>query len=144
MLYKIQTALWFDEGTGKWQYVSIFPSFIKRFCTPCLDIFEYISCRIRKGEDIFKHIDDPEGILECEDSMTKQMRRIEKECSRSNYSALLNSRYTSIYNRPIRISQKESTPARRFPVLYNLVLTARQFFGVQHGVISLMNTVILL
>ena len=58
--YRIQTAVWFDEEEGKWRYVSIFPNFIKKYCPPCLNMLEYIGCRIRKGEDIFKHIDDPE------------------------------------------------------------------------------------
>lgn len=140
--YRIQTAVWFNECSGKWQYVSIFPNFIKRYCSPCLDILEYISCRIRKGEDIFEHIDDPEGILNCEDRITKLLRRIEKECDRDNFPALLNSRYTDVYNRPLSVPTKKV--AGRFPVLHNLVAIARQFFGKQQGVLSLVNTIILL
>lgn len=140
--YRVQTAVWFSESLGKWQYVSIFPNFIKRYCPPCLDILEYISCRIRKGEDIFEHIDDPEGILDCEDRITKPIRRIEKECNKDNYPALLNARYTDVYNRPLSVSAKRV--AGRFSILHNLVTTARQFFGKQQGVISLVNMIILL
>ena len=140
--YRVQTAVWFDEMAGKWQYVSIFPNFIKRYCTPCLGMLEYISCNVRKGEDIFEHIDDPEEILDCEDRITKPIRRIEKECVKANYPALLNSRYTDVYNRPLNISAWKASFAARFPVLNNLVKTARLFFGKQQGVLSLVNTII--
>lgn len=142
--YKVQTAIWFNVDTGKWQYVSIFPDFIKRYCRPCLNMLEYISCQLRKGEFFYRHIDDPEGILDCEDRITRPIKRIEKESIKHNYPALLNSRYTHVYNRPLLVSHKETKPERQFPVLHNLVLTARQFFGRQQGVLSLVNTVILL
>ena len=134
--------MWFDELVGKWHYVSIFPDFIKKYCRPGLDMLEYISCKVRKGEDVFEHIDDPAGILDCEDRITKLMRRIEKECVKANYLALLNSRYTDVYNRPLNISSLGASFAGRFPVLSNLVLVARLFFGKQHGVLSLVNTII--
>ena len=65
--WRMQTAVWFNDQTGKWQYVSIFPHFIKRYCSPSLDLLEYISCTLGKGEDVFRHIDDPEEILDSED-----------------------------------------------------------------------------
>ena len=139
--YMIQTAAWYDVN-GKWHYVSIFPSFIKRYCRPSLDMLEYIGCRIRKGEDVFEHIDDPEEILDCEDRITKPIRRIEKQCVKANYPALLNSRYTDVYNRPLNISAWGASFAGRFPVLHNLVKTARLFFGKQQGLLSLVNTII--
>ena len=126
-----------------WRYVSIFPSFIKRYLRPCLDILEYISCEVRKGEDIFEHIDDPEGILDCEDHITVPVRCIEKECGKYNYPALLNARYTDIYNRPLAIPAEGHATSARFPILYGLVETARQFFGKQQGVLSFVNTIIL-
>jgi hypothetical protein len=97
---------------------------------------------MRKGEDVFEHIDDPEGLLDCEDRITKPIRRIEKECNRDNYPALLNAKYTDVYNRPLSIPAKKV--AGRFSILHNLVTIARQFFGKQLGVISLVNTIILL
>ena len=140
--YKVQTAVWFNEDSGKWQYISIFPDFIKRYCAPCLHLLEYISCQAGKGEDFYRHIDDPEAILDCEDSITRPARRIEKECMKVNYLALLNSRYMCIYNRSLPAVNPDCT--KMFSVLYNLVLTARYLFGEMHGVLSLANSIILL
>lgn len=136
--YQVQTALWFNNG--KWQYVSIFPDFIKRYCRPGLHIIEYISCKFRKGEDFFKHIDDPEAILDCEDSVVMPTKRIEKECMKLKYSALLNSRYAEIYNRSLPAIPLMET--MMFPALHNLVLTARFFFGENLGVFSYVNNII--
>lgn len=144
ILYKVQTAVWFNDETGKWQYVSIFPNFIKKYCQQCLDMFEYISCNVRKGENVFEHIDDPEGLFDCEDRITKPLRRIEKECMKFNYPALLNSRYTDIYNRPLPVTENVYASTRRFSVLFALLCTARHFFGKQQGVISLVNKIIFL
>lgn len=142
--YKIQTAAWFNILTGKWQYVSIFPSFIKQYCQPCLHMLEYISCQVGKGEYFYRHIDDPEGIIDCEDRITRPIRRIEKESVKKNYPALLNSKYTEVYNRPLSSPQNSLPSPRQFPALYNLVLTARQFFGKHQGVLSFVNTILLL
>jgi hypothetical protein len=144
VLYKIQTAVWFDFSTGSWQYVSIFPNFIKQYCQPCLHMLEYISCQVGKGEFFYRHIDDPEGFLDCEDRITRSIKRIERESIEYNYPALLNSKYTDVYNSPLHVTGRVTKPAKQFPVLYNLVLVARQFFGRQQGVLSLVNTVILL
>lgn len=142
--YRIQTAIWFSIETGKWQYVSIFPNFIKQYCQPCLHMLEYISCQVGKGEYFYRHIDDPEGIIDCEDRITRPIRRIEKESMEKNYPALLNSRYTEVYNRPLPLPQNNLLSRRQFPVLHNLVMTARQFFGKCYGVVSLVNTILLL
>lgn len=107
-------------------------------------MLEYISCQVRKGEFFYRHIDDPKGFLDCEDRITRPIKRMEKESGECNYPALLNSRYTDVYNRPLHIQNNNTKPAKQFPVLYNLVLVARQFFGKQQGVLSLVNTVILL
>lgn len=107
-------------------------------------MLEYISCQLGKGEFFYRHIDDPEGFLDCEDRITMPIKRIEKESGEHNYPALLNSKYTDVYNRPLRVTGRDTRPAKQFPVLYNFVLVARQFFGRQQGVLSLANTVILL
>ena len=107
-------------------------------------MFEYISCNVRKGENVFEHIDDPEGLFDCEDRITKPLRRIEKECMKFNYPALLNSRYTDIYNRPLPVTENVYASTRRFSVLFALLCTARHFFGKQQGVISLVNKIIFL
>lgn len=137
--YKIQTAMWFNGETGKWNYVSIFPNFIKKYCQPSLHMLEYMSCHVGKGENIFRHMDDPDEILDCEDSIVEPLRRIEKACLSSNYTALLNSRYTMVFNRPLVLSASEVLATRRFSALYTLVLTARKFFGRHVGVLSLAN-----
>jgi hypothetical protein len=72
------------------------------------------------------------------------MRRIEKECLKYNYPALLNSRYMDIYNRPLPTASNISATTKRFSILYNLLCAARCFFGIQQGVLSLMNKIILL
>lgn len=140
--YHIQTALWADPETGKWEYVSIFPNFIKRYCKPCLNMLEYISSCVGKGEDILEHIDDPEGILTCEDHIARTMKRLERSCSKNDYSALLNSRYTLVYNKPILVPGTEITGTLRFKFVYILVVTARYFFGKARGVLAMVNTII--
>ncbi|MDD2502254.1 MAG: hypothetical protein PHG58_00130 [Clostridia bacterium] len=61
--FQVQTALWLNDNTNEWQYVSIFPNFIKRYCCPSLCTLEYISCHIGKGENFYRYIDDPGDIL---------------------------------------------------------------------------------
>lgn len=141
--YRIQTALWRNPLTGRETYVSIFPNFIKHYCQPCLHLLEHISCHVGKGDDILRHIDDPEGLVSCEDRFARIMKRLENDCSSANYPALLNSRYTEVYNIPITVSGR-NIAHRRYPWMYSLVATAVQYFGKYTGVLSLVNTVILL
>jgi len=140
--FVVQTAVWFNNESDKWHYISIFPSFIKKYCQPSLNLLEYISCQVGEGENIFSHIDDPEEILDSEDRIVRSIKRIEKDCREFNYLALLNSRYVSVYNRPLLVSDKQYTETRRFSTLFSLVSTARQFFGKQYGLLKLVNTVI--
>lgn len=142
--YRVQTALFLNSETGKWNYISIFPDFIKRYCPPSLNLLEYISCYTGKDEFFYKHIDDPKGILDCEDLLTSPIVHIEKDCKLYNYSALLNSKYTAVYNRPLTVTENKLTITKRYPLLYALILTARQFFGKQEGVLSLVNSVMLI
>ena len=126
---------------GKWQYVSIFPCFIKKYCPLSLHLLENISSRTGKGEDIFDHIDDPEEFFNREDPLVRPLERFEKEFKISNPSALLNSKYTEIHNRPIQLEAYSITP-RRFQKVYELILTARVFFGIRAGALSLANTIL--
>lgn len=142
--YRIQTALWCNPVTGRETYVSIFPNFIKHYCQPCLHLLEHISCRVGKGEDILRHIDDPEGLVTCEDRFARIMGRLEKDCTNANYPALLNSRYTEVYNIPITVKGSSITCTKRYPQMFSLVTTAIQYFGRHIGVLSQVNTVILL
>ena len=139
--FKIQTAAWMNMNRGKWQYVSIFPCFIKKYCPIGLHLLENVSSRTGKGENIFDHIGDPEGLFDCEDPITRPLKRFEKEFKISDPSSLLNSRYAEVYNLPINLDVYNVEP-RRFPKVYELVLTARFFFGIGIGVLSLANAIL--
>ena len=105
-------------------------------------MLEYISCEVKKGDSIFRCIDDPEAILDSEDRISRLISQLEKGSNKANYPALLNAKYTEVYNKPLSVLESSSKAAKRFPILYVLVLTARQFFGKQNGVLSLANTLI--
>lgn len=138
--FRVKTALWLDE-TGKWRYVSIFPNFIKRWYQPCLNLLEYISCEVRRGEDIFTHIDDPKELLLCEDRIAGALYRLEKSCLQIKCEALLNSRYTHVFNRPVPDRDFKVAETTRFAYLNSLIITARFFFGVNTGVLALVNSI---
>jgi len=137
--FKIQTAAWMNAERGKWQYVSIFPCFIKKHCPLSFHFLENTSGRTGKGENILDHIGDPEGLFDIEDPIVKPLARFEKEFKISGPSVLLNSKYTEIHNRPISLDACSIT-SKRFPKVYELVLTARIFFKVRAGALSLVNT----
>lgn len=138
--FRIQTAAWFNEAIGKWQYVSIFPNFIKRWCQPCLNLLEYISLNVGKGEDIFKHVDDPKELFFSEDRIAGAVKRLEAKCIKLNLEALLNSRYTQVFNTPIPARNSEKRRIKRFAGMYSLIVTARYFFGEYIGVLALINS----
>jgi hypothetical protein len=137
--FRIQTALWRNNETGKEEYASIFPCFIKKYCRPCLHMLEDLCSRVGKDEDILNNISDPEELLSCEDRIARVMKKLEKTCV--NHPALLNSRYTMIYARPISIFvlPAEMKHPRRFPILHNMVAIARGFFGKLNGVLAMAN-----
>lgn len=141
VIFKIQTAVWMNSETGKWDYVSIFPCFIKKYCPMSLHLLENISCHIRKGENVFRYIDDPEGLFDCEDPLLRPLIIFEKKFKVSNPSALLNSRYVEVYNQPINLDTY-NIERRRFQKVYELILTARFFFGVKVGALSLVNAIL--
>jgi len=126
---------------GKWQYVSIFPCFIKKYCPFSLHLLENVSSRTGKGDNIFDHIDDPEGLFDSEDPIARPLVRFEKEFKISDPSALLNSRYAEIYNLSIHLDVYSIAP-KRFQKVYELILTARFFFGMGTGVLSLANAIL--
>lgn len=106
-----------------------------------LNLLENISCRTGKGENIFDHIDDPEGLFDCEDPIARSLKRFEKEFKISDPSALLNSRYTEVYNVPISLNVYNVVP-RRFQKVYELIMVARYYFGIVQGVLALSNTIL--
>ena len=139
--FKIQTAAWMNKLTNKWQYVSIFPCFIKKYCQMSLNLLENICCLTRKGENIFDHIDDPEGLFDCEDPIARPLKRFEKEFKLSDPSALLNSRYAQVYNLSISLNAYNVVP-RRFQKVYELILTAIYYFGIDRGVLAITNSIL--
>lgn len=134
--FKIQTAAWKIKSSHKWNYVSIFPCFIKRYCPFSLHMLENISCQIGKGENVFQHIDDPEEFFDCEDPILRPLVMFEKEFKISDPSALLNSRYVQVFNRPIDLNTYRIEP-KRFKKVYELILTARFFFGIETCALSM-------
>lgn len=136
--FRIQTALWTDPATGKNHYVSIFPNFIKRYIRPGLNVLEYISCQTGKGEDIFRHIDDRNSLYSCEDRIATNLQRLDKICRDKQFDSILNARYTLAYNRPISIP-REDVLGLRFPHVVTLILVARQYFGLESGVLAAVN-----
>jgi hypothetical protein len=139
--FQIQTAAWKYPGLDKWNYVSIFPCFIKRYCPISLHMLEKISCQTGKGENVFRHIDDPEAHFNCEDPIVQPLKRFEKEFRISDPSALLNSRYVQVYNRPIDLNVYCVSPMR-FKKVYELILTARFYFGIETGVLSMTHAIL--
>lgn len=146
-LYKIrirvQTAVWYDKES-KMHYVSIIPSFIKKYCPVSLSALEYTVCEMKEGDNIFDHIDDPQGILECEDTITRPIKQIEAEAAKHKYAALLNSTYTKVYNTSINPADFAKENAREFKVIYELILTARKYFGSSFNVLSRINKLLFL
>ncbi len=138
--FRIQTAAWMNVERGKWQYVSIFPCFIKKYCPLSLHLLENVSSRTRKGGKVFDHIDDPEKLFDSEDPIVRPLVRFEKEFEISNPSALLNYRYVKMGNHPINLDAC-NIAAKQFKKVFELVLTARVFFGVETGTLSLINSI---
>lgn len=141
ILFKIQTAAWKNSVLEKWNYVSIFPCFIKRYCPMSLYMLEYISCQTGKGENIFRHIDDPEELFDCEDPIVKPLAKFEKEFKLSDPSALLNSRYVKVFNRPINLNVYRVEP-KRFKKVNELILTAQFYFGIGTGALPMTHTIL--
>ena len=138
--FRVQTALLENPITGKIHYVSIFPKFIKRYLPFSLHFLEILSASLKKGEDIFKHLGDPFDLLTCEDRIVRVLKGLDKKISTFKYVALLNSRYTEIFNRSLSISQTPfSVENMRFPQLFSLVLFARTFFTCSSGSLASTN-----
>ena len=103
-------------------------------------MLENISSRVRKGEKILDHIDDPKELFDCEDPIVRPLVRFEKKFKISNPSAVLNSIYVEMGNQSINLDACTIAP-KRFKKVYELVLTARVFFGIETGGLSLTNSI---
>lgn len=106
-------------------------------------MLEKVSCQTGKGENVFWHIDDPEELFDCEDPIVRPLVRFEKEFKVSDPSALLNSRYVQVFNRPIVINTY-GVEQKRFKKVYELILTARVFFGIKTGALSATHIILML
>jgi len=138
--FRVQTALWEDPVTGAPHYVSIFPKFIKRYLPFSLHLIEILGASLKKEEDIFKHLGDPFDLLTCEDRIVRVLKGLDKKISTFKYVALLNSRFTEIFNRSLSISQTPcSVENMRFPQLFSLVFFAQSFFSCSSGSLASTN-----
>jgi len=99
---KIQTMLW-SKPTGERVYISIFPSNIIKYNKVDTGLIEFISNNVKEGEYIFQHVDDSGDTIDCEDILTRSCYRVERACMSRSLSALLNSRFTEILNKPIEV-----------------------------------------
>lgn len=148
LIFKVQTALYFEPQTGKARYVSIIPNFIKKHCRFSLSVFEHLAERTKEGETVFKHLYDPLCLIECEDDIVRRLTCMEEEASMHKFSALLNSRYTLIHNKTLINSQtllnlnNKKKESMRFKALYELIIIAQMYFGVKSATFSLANKLI--
>lgn len=150
VIFKVQTALYFNPQTDKAHYVSIIPSFIKKHCRFSLSVFEHLAKKMKAGETIFKHMHDPLCLIECEDDIVRPLICIEEDASMQNFSALLYSNYTSIYNRIllkalttnciIELINKKASMA--FEATYELIVIARMYFATISATLPLVNKLI--
>ena len=93
---KMQTLLWTDKD-GNQNYVSIFPDFIIKYNVASTDLIEFISNNVRKGDDIFKYIEDPEDLVESEDVIIRACQKVDKACQNKAIAAQLSAKYTTMF-----------------------------------------------
>ena len=93
-------------------------------CNP--EVFEKIYQEEYKGKITYRFI---RSGLNLSDSVGLKL----------NVEALLNSRYTQIFNKPIPAKNFREEKIKRFPRMYSLIITARYFFGTDNGVLAQVN-----
>lgn len=128
--------LTFPNRTTK--YISVFPSFIIKYNKVSADLIERISKIIRKGEDIFSAIQDPQNVLPSEDLLHRSCQRVNVTCEEKSLAAVLNARYTEIYGYPVRLDTYEET-SFRYPAIYVLYRTGEIYTGEAKGVLVHLN-----
>lgn len=134
---KIQKLQWTTQD-GKKIYISVWPNFIIKYNPVSTDLIELISTNIRKGEQIFRLIADPECLLECEDLLHNCCQRVNQSCITNNYSAILNANYTQIHSSFLEINT-DKIELFRYPEVYLLHKTAQTFYGNLDLVLSFIN-----
>lgn len=132
---KIQKMVWYDED-GTEHYVSVFPSFIIRYCKISTDLIDALSKCVGKDEDILNHIDDPDNAIDCEDPIAKALENMEKRCISNNYDIELSSRYVFLDN---SFSRTAIDFIPRYPRLYSLYITAKSFLQSEIGIFTELN-----
>lgn len=105
---KIQTFLWTSkEGVKK--YISVFPDFIIKYNKVSTDLIELISTNVGKGENVFNYIDDPDCLVENEDTFVKACERVNKACETLGFTAQLNAHYTKVFSTTMTINSVPNT-----------------------------------
>lgn len=137
-----QTAI--IEGEEKKIYISVFPSFIIKYGRVSVDTIELIGKNIRKGEDIFTVIDDSGCRLSSEDPLDRACERLNSVCVQNNYSSILNTLYTEVYDSPISFLELINTlDTYRYPAVFELYRTGQIFIAEagEYGVLSTLNRI---
>lgn len=117
----IQTMLW-TTSTGKNFYISIFPSCIIKYNKVSTDLIEFVSTNVRKDESIFNYIEDADSLIECEDILVSSCERVNNACYHKKFDALLNSKHTTIFNAPIRISREDTIKFNTYSFIQIVIL----------------------
>lgn len=129
---KIQTMLW-SKSNGEKVYISLFPSFIIKYNKVSCDLIEFISSNVGKGESVFSYIEDVEGLIECEDILIRACEKVDRACITKKFSALLNSRYTEVFNSPLKITESIDKKLNTFAFdNLNLLLKAARICYESH------------
>lgn len=134
---KIQKLQWTTES-GKSHYISVWPNFIIKYNSLTTDLIESVSLNVRKGEDIFKFIKDPECFLECEDLLHFGCQRVNKISIDCNYCAILNANYTQVYGTILELSN-DNFKFYRYSGIYLLYQTGLVFTGTSINILSYLN-----
>jgi hypothetical protein len=137
-----QTAI--IDGKEKKIYLSVFPSFIIKYGRVSVDTIELISKNIRKGEDIFTAIDDLNCLLSSEDPLDRACARLNNVCIQNNYSSILNTLYTEVYESPISFFELINTlDTYRYPAVFELYRTGQIFIeeAGEYGILSTLNRI---
>lgn len=118
---KIQTMLW-TTNNGTEIYISVFPSCIIKYNKVSADLIEFVSSNVRKGESIFNYIEDADSLIECEDILARSCERVDKACYAKKFDALLNSKHTTIFNVPVKISREETNKSNTYSFVHTVIL----------------------
>ena len=115
--FKIQTAAWMTNNkTSKMAICKYFPMFHQKYCQMSLNLLENICCLTERVR-IYSTILTIGRAFDCE-SIARPLKRFEKEFKRSDPLALLNSKYTQVYNLSISLDAYNVVP-RRFKEYMN-------------------------